>query len=245
VGHYTFISSLAVYVGAGAGALDEDSALREYEGDADPFTLTGFDLGLYGPLKVLSEREAERHFPGKTLVVRPGLIVGPGDETDRFTYWPTRMDKGGEVLAPGAPLDPAQFIDVRDLAQWVIRMAERGETGAYNATGPALPMSFCEMLGGIRAVSAEPATLTWVANDWLFANGVTPADLPVWSPPPLDIGMRADVRRAVAKGLTFRPLADTARETLDWQVGRGQPPRAGWSLERERETLAAWRARPA
>jgi 2'-hydroxyisoflavone reductase len=244
--HYTFISSLAVYTGAGAGLLNEDSPLWEYEGAADPFSLVAFDLSLYGPLKVLSEREAERNFPSRSLIIRPGFIVGPGDETDRFTYWPVRMSQGGEVLAPGAPLDPAQLIDARDLAEWVIRMVERGETGAYNATGPAMPMSICEMLGGIRGISSVPLKLTWVASDWLQQQRVTPQDLPMWSPPPFDIGMRADVRRAVDKGLTFRTLASTATETLAWHQARPasrHAPHSGWTLKRERDALMSWRRR--
>lgn len=247
--HYSFISSLAVYDNARQAALlDEDSPLREYKDAADPFSLTSFGLDLYGPLKTLSEREAERQFPRKTLIVRPGLIVGPGDETDRFTYWPVRMQRGGEVLAPGDPLDPAQIIDVRDLAEFVIHMAERRETGAYNANGPAMPMSICEMLGGVRSLYSVPTKLTWAPGDWLAAQGVTMGDLPVWYPQAAALANRADVRRAVAKGMTFRPLAVTTRETMAWHEARPGAPRTlrgGLTPAREQELLAALRNRPA
>ena len=129
---------------------DETSALAKYEGaDAMKETrdsLIASKFALYGPLKALSEQEAEKWFPKKTLIIRPGLIVGPGDQTDRFTYWPVRIDRGGEVLAPGDPKDPVQFIDARDLAEWTIRMVEKGETGIYNATGPANELGIGEML---------------------------------------------------------------------------------------------------
>src|SRR5438270_14025531 len=121
--------------------MDESGPLAEYKGaDAmkeTPETLRASNYGLYGPLKVLSEKETEKEFPGKALIIRPGLIVGPGDETDRFTYWPVRIDRGGEVMAPGQPSDPVQFIDARDLADWTIRMCENGAVGKFNATGPA------------------------------------------------------------------------------------------------------------
>ena len=120
-----------------------------------PFTLTPEEAAageLYGPLKVLSEQEAEKWFPGKTTIVRPGLIVGPGDPSNRFTYWPVRVARGGEVLAPGDGKDPVQIIDARDLAEWIIRLAEQNVTGMYNATGPKSPLTMGEMVGGIRAV---------------------------------------------------------------------------------------------
>ena len=244
--HYIFISSLAVYADTKAESLDTSSPLRDYTGAADPFSLTTFGLDLYGSLKALSEREAERQFPGRTTIVRPSTIVGPGDETDRWTYWPARMKRGGEILAPGDPLDPAQYIDVRDLAEWVIRLAEQRQIGVYNATGPAMRMSFCEMLGGIRAISSEPVKLTWVPSAWLKQHDVTGADLPLWYPPPFDVAMRAEVQGSVAAGLTFRPLAVTAGETMEWHESRPfdrqQHPRAGWNVDREQQMLTAWHA---
>src|SRR5438876_10367595 len=140
VDRYVFISTISVYSDNSKPGMDESGPLAEYKG-ADAMketqqTLTASRYGLYGPLKVQSEQEAEKWFPGKALIIRPGLIVGPGDESDRFTYWPVRIDRGGEILAPGKPSDAVQFIDARDLAEWTIRMVEQGTTGTFNATGP-------------------------------------------------------------------------------------------------------------
>ena len=197
---------------------------------------------------MLSEREAEKWFPGKTLVIRPGLIVGPRDETDRFSYWPVRIDRGGEVLAPGTPKDPVQFIDGRDLAEWTIRMVENGETGIYNATGPDKTLGIGEMLGGIKDALQAKAELTWVPADFLKQQKVEAwSDMPVWTSAEESGLARTDIRRALAKGLTFRPLAETARDTLAWF--KSQPPerqaklKAGISPEREKEVLAAWHSK--
>jgi 2'-hydroxyisoflavone reductase len=204
---------------------------------------------LYGPLKALSEQEAEKWFPKQTLIIRPGLIVGPRDETDRFTYWPVRIDRGGEVLAPGDPADPVQFIDGRDLAEWVIRMVEKRETGIYNATGPDKRLGVGAMLEGIKAANKSNANFTWVNTDFLEVQKVAPwSDMPVWVPPRgEEAGMgRINVKRALAKGLTFRPLAETARDTLAWfksQPAERQKLKAGLSTEREAEVLAAWHKR--
>ncbi len=166
----------------------------------------------YGPLKALSEKEAEKWFPGKTLIIRPGLIVGPRDETDRFTYWPVRIDRGGEVLAPGSPGDPVQFIDARDLAEWTIRMAENRETGVYNATGPAKPLGIGGMLDGIKAALKPDAKFTWVSEEFLTEQKVQPwSDTPVWTGKESGLA-RAKIDRALSKGLTFRPLARSTSE---------------------------------
>jgi 2'-hydroxyisoflavone reductase len=156
VERYIFISTISVYADTNTGP-DENTTLAKYEG-ADPYkeTLEAMKASgykTYGPLKALSEQETEKWFPGKSLIIRPGLIVGPRDETDRFTYWPVRTDRGGEVLAPGNPSDPVQFIDGRDLAAWTIRMAENKTFGIYNATGPNPPMTMGQMLEGIADLS--------------------------------------------------------------------------------------------
>src|SRR3954468_9683164 len=152
VERYVFISTISVY-GDMKGGPDENAPLAKYEG-ADPYketrdTVIASQFKLYGPLKTLSEQEMQKWFPNQSLIIRPGLIVGPGDDTDRFTYWPVRIDRAGEVLAPGEPKDPVQFIDARDLAEWTIRMAENRETGVYNATGPEKELGVGDMLGGI------------------------------------------------------------------------------------------------
>jgi 2'-hydroxyisoflavone reductase len=179
------------------------------------------------------------------LIIRPGLIVGPRDETDRFTYWPVRIDRGGEVLAPGAQTDPVQFIDARDLAEWTIRMVENRETGIYNATGPAQPLAIGEMLDQIKAAFNSDTTFTWVPADFLEKQKVEAwSDMPVWTGE--ESGMaRTNITRALGKGLTFRPLGETARDTLAWFKSQPQDRqsklRAGLTPEREAEVLAAWR----
>src|SRR5216117_2459579 len=144
VDRYVFISTISVYSDNSKPGMDESGPLAKYEG-ADAMketqaTMRASNFRLYGPLKVLSEAEAEKWFPGKALIIRPGLIVGPGDESDRFTYWPVRLSRGGEVLAPGDGSDPVQIIDTRDLAEWTIRMAESRTFGTLNATGPNQPI---------------------------------------------------------------------------------------------------------
>jgi 2'-hydroxyisoflavone reductase len=248
VERYVFISTISVYGEVKTGP-DENAPTEKYEG-ADPYkeTLEAMKAGgykTYGPLKALSEKEAEKWFPGKTLIIRPGLIVGPRDETDRFTYWPVRIDKGGEVLAPGSPDDPVQFIDARDLAEWTIRMAENRETGIYNATGPAKPLGIGGMLDGIKDALKSNPNLTWVSEDFLTQQKVEPwSDMPVWTGK--DSGLaRAKIDRALSKGLTFRPLAETARDTLTWFKSLPQDRqahlKAGLAPERETEVLAAWK----
>lgn len=158
--HYTFISTLGVNADFDRDSLTEDGPVQQYRGAEDPFSLTQLDAQYYGPLKAISEQEAERQFPGRTLIVRPGLIVGPRDPTDRFSYWPIRMERGGEVLAPGNPTDPVQLIDARDLAGWVVRNAEARTTGVYNLAGPAQTLTIAEMIGGVRATYGEPMHLT-------------------------------------------------------------------------------------
>jgi 2'-hydroxyisoflavone reductase len=205
----------------------------------------------YGLSKALAEKEAMKHFPGRAVILRPGLIVGPGDLTDRFTYWPVRIERGGEVLAPGDGSDPVQVIDARDLSEWMIRLAEQPNvTGIFNGVGPRVPRRFDEFLHGIKAVTTSDATFTWVDVDFLDANRVRGyAEMPVWQ---AARGNRAgfarfDLTREIASGLTFRPLAVTAKDTLDYYhaqpAERQATLRAGITPEREKEVLALWKAR--
>jgi 2'-hydroxyisoflavone reductase len=252
VGRYIFISTISVYAANDAPA-DETAALAPYAGK-DPMAETADTLRasggeLYGPLKALSEQEAEKQFPGMTTVIRPGLIAGPGDETDRFTYWPVRLARGGEVLAPGDGSDPVQFIDARDLAEWTIRMAEARTTGVFNATGPATPMTMSAMLAGIRVALKSDAKLTWVPTDFLEAEKVSPwSDLPVWVPAKGDSAgfARRSIRKALAAGLTFRPLGTTAVDTLaafrQLPAERQAKLKAGLAPEREVALLTKWKA---
>jgi 2'-hydroxyisoflavone reductase len=246
VERYIFISTISVYADTSTGP-DENTLLAKYEG-ADPFkeTLEAMKASgykTYGPLKALSEQETEKWFPGKSLIIRPGLIVGPRDETDRFTYWPVRIDRGGEVLAPGNPSDPVQFIDGRDLAEWTIRMAENRETGIYNATGPAKELGIGGMLDGIKTALNSNATFAWADAEFLKQQKVEAwSDMPVWAGDELGMS-RTNISRALAKGLTFRPLGDTARDTLAWfkaqKPERQAKMRAGLTPEREAEVLVA------
>jgi 2'-hydroxyisoflavone reductase len=248
VGRYVFISTISVYADTSEG-VDETAPIAKYDGP-DPYkeTLEAMRVSgykTYGPLKALSEKEAENSFPGKTLIIRPGLIVGPRDETDRFTYWPVRIDRGGEMLAPGTPDDPVQFIDARDLAEWAIRMVENRETGIYNATGPAKPIGIGKMLDEIKDALDSNATFYWVPADFLRQQKIEAwSDMPVWTGE--ESGMaRTNINRALSKGLTFRPLAETARDTLAWFKSQSQDRqskmKAGLTPEREAEVLTAWR----
>ena len=249
--HYIFISTISVYAPfTGAGA-DESSPVLPYKG-ADAFAEPRVTLELYGPLKAISEQEAEKWFPGRTTIIRPGLIVGPGDETDRFSYWPVRIDRGGEVLAPGDGSDPVQIIDVRDLTEWTIRVAEQRTMGVFNATGPAKPYTMKGQLEGIRAAlgKTKDATLTWVPTDFLAQQQVQPwMEMPTWVPNAGDEKgfSEVSVARAVGKGLTYRPLSTTSKDTLAWfktlPPERQQKLRAGIAPEKEKAVLDAWKAR--
>ena len=250
VERYVFVSTISVY-GEPKEGMDENAPTEKYDGP-DPYKETleamrASGYKTYGPLKAFSEREAEKWFPEKTLIIRPGLIVGPRDETDRFTYWPVRIDRGGEVLAPGTPADPVQFIDARDLAEWTIRMVEGRETGIYNATGPARPLGVGGILDGIKEALKSNAKFTWLSEDFLTTQKVQAwSDMPVWTGKEGGLS-RTKIERALSKGLTFRPLAETARDTLAWfkslPQDRQSHLRAGLSPEREAEVLAAWKQR--
>ncbi|MDQ6938815.1 MAG: NAD-dependent epimerase/dehydratase family protein [Verrucomicrobiota bacterium] len=250
VDRYVFISTISVYAD-NTKPNDEAGALAKYEGPnamkETRESIVASEFKLYGPLKALSEQEAEKWFPKKTLIIRPGLIVGPNDQTDRFTYWPVRIERGGEVLAPGDPKDPVQFIDARDLAEWTIRMVEKGAVGIYNATGPAKELGVGDMLGGIKTVLKSNATFTWADAGFLEAQKVSPwSDMPVWVPSRGEEGglSRTSIQKALAEGLTFRPLDVTARDTLAWfktqPTERQAKLKAGLTPEREKEVLAAW-----
>jgi 2'-hydroxyisoflavone reductase len=244
VQHYLFVSSISVYAD-GSKPIDERSPVGKL---AAPTEDIGH--GAYGPLKALCESAAEAAMPGRVTVVRPGLIVGPEDPSDRFTYWPTRLARGGEVLAPGAAADPVSYIDVRDLAAWMITVVEKKLTGTFNATGPATTLGMGALLDGCKQGAGGDGKLTWVDVDFLDKHDVHGwSDLPVWLSPRGEetyLG-RISRERAVKAGLTFRSVADTARDTLAWWNGlpaeRRAKPKAGLTPDREREVLAAWHAR--
>ena len=255
VKHYIFVSTTSTYSDQSIIGLNENSPTAVLREGIDPYSVDPQVIaGNYGGLKVLAEKEAHKHYPGITTVIRPCLIVGPLDRTDRFTWWPARIDKGGEVLAPDTPDDPCQFIDSRDLAEWTVRMAEMREFGLYNAIGPAHPLTVSEMLYGVKAVTTAGARFTWVPWDFLQEQKVRPwRDMTVWQPPYGRTAgyQRRDSAKSIAKGLTFRPLAVTAKDTLDWHKTRPAEEQAatlegkinGIGLAREAEVLAAWHAK--
>jgi 2'-hydroxyisoflavone reductase len=155
VGHYVFISTISVFASTEKPGMDESAPLARYEGKdamAETNAVLRTNMGLYGPLKAACEAEAEKQFPGKTTIIRPTLIAGPGDETDRFTYWPARLARGGDVLAP-PPADPVQLIDARDLAEWTIRVAEQRALGIFNAAGPERELRMDTMIADVRALT--------------------------------------------------------------------------------------------
>ena len=252
VGHYIFVSTLSVYSDDRAAGQDESASLYRYQGTEEAVMKETQESvrknmgNLYGPLKARSEKEAETWFPGITTIVRPGLIVGPGDETDRFTYWPVRLDRGGDVLAPGDGKDAVQIVDTRDLSEWMIRLAEAKAFGIFNAMGPGFELSMEAMLYGVRAATSAGARLHWAPADFLEKEKVSAwSDMPTWVPSGSDSGgfSRRSNRKAMAAGLTFRPLAQTALDTLAWfkslPAERQATLKAGIKPEREKEVLAA------
>jgi 2'-hydroxyisoflavone reductase len=244
-GFYVFVSSISVYRDwPGASAIDESYAVSALD---DP-SVEEVNGETYGALKARCEREVEAAFGERRAIARPGLIVGPYDPTNRFTYWPDRVARGGEVLAPGRPERLTQIIDARDLADWLMTLAERRVSGVFNATGPDHPLRIGSALGVMREVSASDARFTWVADDFLERNAVGAwMELPLWIPEKEGSGVGdVNCERALAAGLTFRPLEETVRDTLAWRWTL--PADAEWSAglkpEREKELLALWRTEP-
>ena len=255
VGGYMMISSLSAYADNATPGQDENAPLATFDGDPLAETMASLraDMNKYAGLKAATEAETRKHFGERSTIVRPGLIVGPGDETDRFSYWPLRLRRGGEVLCPGDGRDPVKFIDARDLGEWMIRLAEQNAHGAYNAIGPDYALDMAALLYGIRASTTQGATLTFVPSDFLAAQNVSPwGDMPVWVPGQGEMAgfhTRSNAK-AIAAGLTFRSLADTVEATQAWfaaqpEERRNAPLRAGISAEREVEVLAAWKAQAA
>lgn len=242
VGHYSFVSTLSVYTDVSRPGMDESAPVGTLE-DESVEEITG---ETYGPLKALCEKAVEERLRGRTLVVRPGLIVGPDDPTDRFTYWPVRVARGGDVIAPGRLDRAIQVIDVRDLAQWMVSMTERQAAGVFNATGPDYVLTMGTLLDACRAVSGSDARFVWVDETFLLDRDVTPwTELPLWVPDtPEYAGFNAvDCSKATGAGLVFRPISDTIDDTLVWTETR--PPdhewRAGMAPEREQEILREWK----
>lgn len=242
VGHYVFISSISAYADPLAPHSDESARVATL---TDPTTEKVEEH--YGALKAACEAAAEAALPGRVTSIRPGLIVGPGDPSDRFTYWPARVARGGEVLCPGDGTDPAQVIDSRDLGAWIVKVVEDRAMGVYNAAGPATPLTMKTLLETCVAAAGTSPTLTWVPTAFLEAQQVAPwMELPVWTGPETGFAT-IDAGKAIAAGLTFRPLLDTAKDTLAWWLAepaeRRAKPRAGLDPQKEAAVLAAWKAK--
>jgi 2'-hydroxyisoflavone reductase len=244
VKQYVFISTISVFGEGLKPGTTEDGTLATMPDESNEEVAK-----YYGALKALCEKAADKAMSGRTWIVRPGLIVGPGDKTDRYTYWPVRIAKGGEVLAPGDGADPVQYVDVRDLAEWIVLGVERNLTGTYNATGPAAKLTMKPMLDGIKKGTGGDAKFTWVSTEFLETKKVAPwSDLPVWVPSRNgEEGFtQISCAKAIAAGLTFRPVAATAKDTLAWYKTLPEDRRgklgAGISADKEKELLAAWHA---
>jgi 2'-hydroxyisoflavone reductase len=243
-GQYIFISSISAYADNSVEGQDEAAKLATTD---DP-TVEKVTEQTFGPLKVLCEKASAAAFSKRCAIVRPGYIVGPDDPSGRFTYWPVRIDRGGEVLAPGAPSDPVQIIDVRDLGAWLVTLIEQGTTGTFNAAGPKDRLAWGDLLAACRKATAASHSLTWVPGDWVRREANEA--FPIWAP------YGGDTRgfhtwkneRAVKAGLKFRPCAETAADTLEWyksQPEGGRTRLAGPAAAREAQLLAKWKEKPA
>ena len=254
VDRYVFISSQSAYADVSRPGVDENATLATLTSDqlreADLIDSSGVAVNygkLYGGLKALSEQAAEEAFRNRLLVIRPGLLVGPDDYTDRFTYWVVRVAAGGEVLAPGRPDRMIQFIDVRDLAEWTVRMIERKETGTYNASGSPSALTMQQLLETAKVVSDSDASLTWVDEHFLLQEPVNAwSEMPLWLPeeaaPHLNGFMFINSEKAIASGLQYRPLRETIIDTLTWYQANRANQRliAGIEREREQALLVKW-----
>jgi len=249
---YLFVSSISAYAGEATGYDYIDKPWSEPPINTNsPLAMPpdDFESGQelpYGQSKAVAEQLSNAAFPGRSTIVRPGFIVGPGDPSDRFTYWPSRVDKGGEVLAPGDGTDPVQFIDVRDLGEWIVRLVENGTYGSFNGVGIGSPISMAEMLYGIRAITSSHVNFNWLPIPFLRKHNVQPySDMPIWIPG--DPMSAVDNSLAMESGLTFRPLAVTAADTLSWHKTRPADQQAdlriGINPARENQVLAAWNNR--
>lgn len=247
VGHYTFVSSLSVYGDDFTPHSDETLPVQKMDEDPDSEEIMKY----YGALKARCEQTVEEFFPGKGLYARAGLIIGKYDQINRFPYWLKRIGKGGEILIPGNPDAQIQLIDARDLTDFMLHCAENGTAGAFNLTGPEQPYKFLDVLNTVKSVIGGDGHFVPVSDEFLMENKIDPLDgLPLWMPPEAQGFFLRKIDKALAAGLTFRPLEETTRITWDW-IQHGAPPpekdagirmRSGLPPEREIELLAAWHA---
>ncbi len=242
VDHYTFISTISVYDQYDVVGMDEGGHLGTMENES----IEEVNGETYGPLKVLCEKGIREVVNGRSLDVRAGLIVGPHDLSDRFTYWPARVARGGDVLAPGNPDAPVQFVDVRDIATWTVAATEAKLTGSYNVTGPEYTLTMRQVVETCRDVSGSNAQFNWVSEAFLQEHEIGAyVEIPLWVPEEMVGFSTVNCQKAIDAGLTFRPLADTVRDTLDWEATRPKDYewQGGLTPEREAELLKKWRVR--
>jgi len=237
-GHHVFVSTVSVYADPPGPGGDEDSPLLPVAGD-DVAAVTN---ETYGPLKVACEQAAVAAYGDRLAIVRPTYVIGPHDHTGRYPWWVRRMARGGEVLAPGAPDDPAQVIDARDLADFQLGLATGRIGGVFNAVRPYLP--WADLLEATAAVAPAGTTLTWVDPEWLTGQGVTGADLPLWSEGVVEWASAMSPARAEAAGLRHRPLSETVRDTAAWATDDLLVDGVGLTPDREAELLARWTRSP-
>jgi 2'-hydroxyisoflavone reductase len=249
VGRYLFVSSISAHTDNSIVGQDENGPVFT-QADYDEVIASEASFGAaFGPNKAQAERVTLEQFGEGGLVVRPGLIVGPMDGSGRFTYWPVRIDRGGEVLAPGDGSDLTQILDVRDLGQFMVHLIEQEASGTYLATGPESPLTMAGLLYGCRAVTSTPVTITWVDADFLQEHEVGAwMEMPCWMYPSAEMAgfSSYDCTKAIQAGLSFRPLAETARDTLQWWKSLPedqQGMRTGIDPEKEANILRAWHAR--
>jgi 2'-hydroxyisoflavone reductase len=241
--HYTFISTIGVYENFHKIGIDETYSLAKLEDEKNE----EITEKTYGALKALCEDVIRRYFPSKSLIIRPGLIVGPLDPTDRFTYWPVRIAEGGDVLVPGKPTQNLQLIDARDLAKWIVVMVEQKATGTYNATGPATSLTFDQLLRECQKFSKKNSTIHWVDEDFLIQHDVKDwVELPLWLSSVRNMPgfLNINAQKAVQAGLTFRPIASTISSLLEWNSSRGNiAKQAGLDREKEKKLLQLWKSK--
>jgi 2'-hydroxyisoflavone reductase len=238
-GRYLFVSTRSVYADHSQPGSDEDSALAELPPGAPVDEITGES---YGPIKVRCERAARAAFGERALILRPGLIVGPYDPTGRFTYWPVRVAAGGDVLAPAPPDQPIQVVDARDLAAFALDLLERDASGTFDVVSPAGMLTLGRVLEACLAAGDGDARVVWVDETFLLERGVEPwTELPLWTPGEDMAGFqRSDVSRALAAGLSIRPIAETVADTLRWAAAASPGPGASMTREREAALLREW-----
>lgn len=240
VQHYTFISSISAYKNFSEYGINEDSETCELtDGNVEEMTMEN-----YGALKVLCEKEVAKIYKDKALNIRPGLIVGENDWSDRFTYWIHRINQGGNVLVPDAKKSNVQFIDVKDLAEWIIKMTEEKKSGLYNATGPDYNLNWEKFIDACIKVAGKQVNVEWVSEKFILEENIAPwTEIPLWVPESEQGVNNVNISKAIKEGLKFRPLEETLKDTLEFDMTRKDYElRSGLKPEKEIELLDKWKS---